>query len=102
MDEHLTESISIKTLSAIANVSTNTLERHFMKCFGISPMALLKKKRLIESTKYLKSGDSVSDAALKSGFSDYSNYIQLFRRQFGVTPLGFKKNIAKMQADTQK
>jgi AraC-like DNA-binding protein len=39
-------------------------------------------------------GDTVTEAALKSGFSDYSNYIQLFKKQFGMTPLQYKKNLS--------
>ena len=39
----------------------------------------------------LRDGDMVADAAAKSGFSDYSNYIQLFKKQFGMTPLQYKK-----------
>jgi AraC-like DNA-binding protein len=67
------------------------LERHFKKALGVTPFAMLRKKRLIASTAHLRNGETVTEAALKSGFSDYSNYIQLFRKQFGVTPLQYKK-----------
>lgn len=91
MDEHLTEDISIQCLAAAANVSANTLERYFKDALGITPFAMLRKKRLIHSMKYLRNGASVSEAAMQSGFADYSNYIQLFRKQFGMTPLQYKK-----------
>lgn len=92
MDSHLLEEIDVKTLSKISNVSVNTLERHFKETLNMTPFMMLRKKRLIASMDYLRKGDSVSFAALKSGFSDYSNYIQLFRKQFGITPLQYKKN----------
>ena len=91
IDNHLTEDISIDMLSKVCSVSQNTLERHFKSSFGISPFVALKKKRLIASLEYLREGYSVSEASIKSGFSDYSNYIQLFRKQFGLTPLQYKK-----------
>lgn len=91
MEEHLTEKINITDICDFCNVSVNTLERHFKEALGISPFSMLRKKRLIESLQYLRYDNSVSDAALKSGFSDYSNYIQLFRKQFGMTPLKYKK-----------
>ncbi len=91
MDEHLVEDISVETLSAACNVSVNTLERHFKEAIGVTPFAMLRKKRLIASMEYLRNGKTVTEAALKSGISDYSNYIQLFRKQFGVTPLQYKK-----------
>lgn len=92
MDDHLVEEIDIQTLSVVCNVSVSTLERHFKDTFNATPRAVLRKKRLIVSMEYLRSGEPVTEAALKSGFSDYSNYIQLFRKQFGITPLKYKKN----------
>lgn len=91
MDEHLTYDIEIEALSNFCNVSVNTLERHFKKALGLTPLATLRKKRLISSMEFLRNGDSITDAAIKSGFSDYSNYIQIFRKQFGFTPLQYKK-----------
>lgn len=92
MDDHLTEEISVKMLSSLCNVSVNTLERYFRDALDTSPFAMLRKKRLVASMEHLRNGDMVSEAAAKSGFSDYSNYIQLFRKQFGITPLRYKKN----------
>ena len=92
MDNHLTEDMSVDELSGACNVSINTLERHFKETLGVSPIALLRKKRLIASMEHLRNGSSVTEAAFKSGFSDYSNYIQLFRKQFKITPLQYKKN----------
>lgn len=93
MDAHLVEDFNVKTLSAACNVSVNTLERHFKETFGVAPSAMLRKKRLISSMEFLRNGETVTNAAIKSGFSDYSNYIQLFRKQFGLTPLQYKKKI---------
>ncbi len=93
MEEHLVEDFDSHALAAACNVSVNTLERHMKETLGITPFAMLRKKRLIASLAWLREGDSVTEAALKSGFSDYSNYIQLFRKQFGFTPLQYKKKI---------
>ena len=91
IDAHFKEDISIVTLSQACSVSVNTLERHFKESLGATPFAMLRKKRLITSLENLRNGGSVTDAAFQSGFSDYSNYIQLFRKQFGLTPLQYKK-----------
>ena len=91
MDDHLVENFDVKTLSAFCNISVNTLERHFTEALGDTPFAMLRKKRLIASMELLRNGESVTESALKSGFSDYSNYIKLFRKQFGFTPLQYKK-----------
>lgn len=91
MDEHLTEPLDIRGLSRDCGVSINTLERHFRDALGLTPMAMLRKKRLIASLEILRSGGTVSEAAMGCGFSDDSGYIQHFRKQFGLTPLQYKK-----------
>ena len=93
MDEHLTEELDVEQIAKEANVSVNTLERHLKEALGTTPFAMLRKKRLFSSLLALRGGDTVTEAALKSGFSDYSNYIQLFKKQFGMTPLQYKKNL---------
>ncbi len=94
MDGHLMEELDIATLAGACNVSVNTLERHFKETFQMTPFGMLRRKRLFASLEYLRGGASVAEAASESGFSDYSNYIQLFRKQFGITPLRYKKKFA--------
>jgi len=96
MDEHLSEDLSMETVATVCNVSLNTLERHFKEAMGLSPFATLRRKRLIASLEHLRKGDSVAECAYKCGFSDYSNYIQLFRKQFGLTPLQYKKKFVSL------
>lgn len=91
MDRNLRQELDLNTLAAEGSVSVNTLQRHFKDSLGVSPMVMLRNKRLFTSMMYLKSGSSVTEAALSSGFSDYSNYIQLFKKQFGMTPGQYKR-----------
>ena len=92
MDEHLCEAIDAEALAKCSFVSVNTLERHFKEYLSTTPFAMLRKKRLINSSMLLRLGYSVSEACERSGFSDYSNYIASFRSFFGITPLKYKKN----------
>ncbi|MBQ8345132.1 MAG: helix-turn-helix transcriptional regulator [Clostridia bacterium] len=95
MDEHVREHICMKELAREAHVSLNTLERHFSELFGMSPLSYLKKKRLAFAASVLFEGGSVLEACTESGFSDYSNFIRLFRENYGMTPLQYKKKVAK-------
>jgi len=90
MDQNLAQELDIQMLARKCHVSVNTLERHFRESLGITPFAAIRRKRLFVSMMYLRKGESVTAAARKSGFSDYSNYIQLFRKQFGITPGQYK------------
>lgn len=93
-DDHLDEDLDVRSLAKVCHVSVNTLERHFKESFGELPIAAIRKKRLIASMMLLRNGESVTDAARKCGFPDYSNYIQLFRKRFGMTPGKYKKMLA--------
>ena len=93
MDKNLSEEITIEEIAKNSFVSVNSLERHFKKQLLATPFQILRKKRLFMSLQYLREGLSVSEAGLKSGFYDYSNYIQLFKKQFSITPLQYKLNI---------
>ena len=91
MDEHLTDDLDICTLAKAAYVSVNTLERHFRQALKDTPFHILRKKRLFAATRLLRMGSSVYDAASKSGFPDYSHFIVLFRKHFGMTPSQYRK-----------
>lgn len=95
MDRHLAEDIRSHHIAAACCISVSTLERRFKTALNASPMTVLRKKRLAASTHRLAAGDSVVEASLNSGFSDYSHYVQLFKKQYGITPLQYKKNNLK-------
>ena len=64
--------------------------RLFKEHLNTTPKTYLESKRLVHSQILLKEGKSVLDACMESGFPDYSNYIRLFKRRFGVTPKQYK------------
>ena len=85
--------ISIHSLAKEANVSLNTLERHFTEFLHTTPSIYIRKKRLANSVKLLSMGCSITEAGSKSGFVDCSSFIALFKKTYGTTPLQYKKNI---------
>ena len=85
--------ISVADIAKGANVSVNTLERHFLKVLNCTPSEYIKKKRLANAAKLLTKGFSVTETSEKSGFSDYSYFISIFKKTYGVTPLKYRKSI---------
>ncbi|MBR5192323.1 MAG: helix-turn-helix domain-containing protein [Clostridia bacterium] len=67
-------------------ISKTSLIRLFKKHLHTTPKLYLETKKLAYSRILLKHGESVLDACFLSGFSDYSNYIRLFRKRFNITP----------------
>ncbi|MBQ8283517.1 MAG: helix-turn-helix domain-containing protein [Clostridia bacterium] len=67
-------------------ISPSTLHRLFRVHLHTSPKLYLETKRLAYSRQLLKGGHSVLSACMQTGFSDYSNYIRLFKKRFSMTP----------------
>lgn len=84
---------SINSLSYFSDkyfISQSTLNRLFRTHLRTSPKSFLETKRLVYSRRLLKKGESVLSACMQSGFTDYSNYIRLFKQRFGVTPKQYR------------
>ena len=83
--------ITVSQLADEVHVSINTLERYFKNNIGMTPTDYIRQKRLSLSAVLLTKGYSVRDACEMSGFPDYSHFIALFKKNFGMTPLKYKK-----------
>lgn len=91
INRNYTAPISIGQLAKTHFISVNTLERQFRAHLGVTPSEYLRQKRLAHAAGLLKQQHSVSAAAAESGFADASQFIALFKKQFGMTPLQYKK-----------
>lgn len=90
INNNFTQKISVQDIAKGAHVSVNTLERHFNDFFNISPYSYIQKKRLANGAKLLSEGYSVTEVSERCGFSDYSYFISLFKKTYGITPYKYK------------
>lgn len=83
------------TLEELASVSGCTKEhlcRSFKKYLGVSPTAYLNAKRLNYAANLLLHSDQkVIDVAYTSGFQSLSRFYHAFKKEFGVSPLEYRK-----------
>ncbi|MBQ8351618.1 MAG: AraC family transcriptional regulator [Clostridia bacterium] len=91
--ENFTKIDRLEYLTETYFISQSTLGRLFRTYLHTTPKQYLETKRLACSRILLKQGYSVYDACTASGFSDYSNYIRLFRRRFGMTPKQYQSSL---------
>ena len=91
--ENFASEITVKMLSALAHVTENTLTRHFNASIGMSPYEYIRNLRFSYSVALLEKGMSVTEAAVSSGFSDYSHFISAFKKRYGKTPLQLQKEM---------
>ena len=91
IEKNLSQHLTVKDMAKNAHVSINTLERHFKNWLYISPYEYLNQKRLARACILLSEGINVQITCDSCGFSDYSHFIMLFKKQFGITPLQYQK-----------
>lgn len=89
--ENLGNAFTVSDTARAAHISVNTLERRFLEVLKTTPSSYIKSRRLARAAELLPVCNSVGEVCEKCGFQDYSNFICVFRKQFGITPLKYKK-----------
>ncbi len=91
MNDNYAENISLEELARIAKFSPFYLNRAFRKQIGIPPHAYQTQIRIQKAKALLKSNLSISQVAVKTGFSSQSHFGWHFKRVMGVTPKQYVK-----------
>ena len=80
IDEKYTENLSVKTIAKMLYVSPSTLAHKFSKELNMSVYRYITKKRLSAVRESVRQGESLTQAALNNGFSDYSCFYRLQKK----------------------
>lgn len=92
VDEHLTEQISLASMSRSLNYSSKYISLQFKRHTGLSLREYILEQKIGRAKKLLLAGNSVSDAGEGAGFGDYSNFIRSFKKQVGMPPGRYRKD----------
>ena len=94
MEAHLDESLTIPALSRRACLSATTFKAGFRRLYGLPVHAWLRQRRMERAAELLRSSSlSVLGVAQSVGYSSASQFTAAFRRQYGVTPVQYRKNV---------
>ena len=94
MEEHLDEPLTISTLSRRACLSATTFKAGFRRLYGLPVHAWLRQRRMERAAELLRSSSlSVLGVAQSVGYGSASQFTAAFRRQYGVTPAQYRKNV---------
>ena len=94
MEEHLDEVLTIPVLSRRACLSATTFKEGFRQLYGLPVHAWLRKRRMERAAELLHTpGSSLEGVAKAVGYSSVSQFAAAFRRQYGVTPGRYRKNV---------
>ncbi len=93
INEHLSEELSLDQIAEHFYVSKFYLSKRFKQYTGLSIYQYIMKKRLTVARNMLADGVPVIDACNRCGFSDYSNFLKAFKREFTCTPTSYVKQL---------
>jgi AraC-like DNA-binding protein len=92
MKDHLDEDISLDTLSRVCHISSFHFLRLFKDTYEATPLQYLTRLRLKKACRLLKTTKRpVGLIMISCGFGNQSSFIRLFKKEFSVTPLVFRK-----------
>jgi LacI family transcriptional regulator len=87
------QKMNVDDVAAQAGYCRRLLEQRFAKILGRSPAAEIKRVRVELALQLLQTTNMrISDVAEKSGFTTAEYMATVFRKEFGVAPLSFRRN----------
>jgi AraC family transcriptional regulator len=91
MNVHLSENISLATISDELGISQYYFCRLFKQSTGMTPHAYLIQQRVERSKQLLRLKEySMLDIAIECGFANPSHFAKWFRRYTGISPKQFR------------
>ena len=92
INEHFRQQISAADIAAAAGFSPNYLSRKFREAAGIGVHDYLVFIRLRSAAfELISTDDSVTDIALRNGFSDSNYFKDVFKKKYSMTPREYRK-----------
>ncbi len=96
IDSHVAAPVLVADLCALVQRSEAHFSRSFKRTFGESPHVFLVRRRVELATHYmLTTSASLSDIALRCGFSDQAHLCKHFRQLVGQTPAAWRRAITQ-------
>lgn len=88
--DHLTEDLSVDTLSKTFFLSRYYLMHRFKDVTGYTLHQYISQKRLLLAGELIRSGTPVMKAAETAGYSEYSTFLRAFQNTFHMSPKEFR------------
>lgn len=97
LDEHYAENVPLHELARLTRLSPYHLNRSFCRKVGMPPHAYQLQMRIARAKSALRTGSSIVQVAMASGFADQSHFTRVFKRLVGDTPAQFWSNRKNVQ-----
>ena len=95
IEVHLTDDLSLESISDYAGVSDYHFRTVFFHLSGMTLNEYVKNRKLSEANKDLLSGEKVTDVAFKYGYQSIDGFTRAFKKWCGFLPSDvIKKGLA--------
>ncbi len=91
INEHFTEDINVQSISHLFNMSESSLSHTFRNYVNKGVYEYILYKRIIYARELMFTTDSLTEIAFKCGFTDYSNFLRVFKKQTGHSPKEYRQ-----------
>lgn len=95
IDANLARRITLSETAEHFFVSASTISHLFQKQLGVPFYRCVVQRKLIHAKNQILSGASLRETAETCGFSDYSSFFRMFKKEYGVSPKAFKAENSK-------
>ena len=92
------DDIDMEHVAAALSLSRKQLRTRVMAITGLTPVAYVLQVRLNYARRMIAADNtSLTEIASKCGFQNLSHFSKVFKQQFGVSPMQYRKNIDDVQ-----
>jgi AraC-like DNA-binding protein/quercetin dioxygenase-like cupin family protein len=92
IENHLEQPLRIEDLAAQAGTCARSLQRHFLRAFGASPVGYVNRLRVEKASELLLKTDmNITEVAGAVGIDDSNYFSRLFHRLAGTSPSDYRQ-----------
>lgn len=94
MSDHISDTISLKSLCVFLGTNRNKLSKNFKLEFGVGPLTWLRIHRMQTAAyQLIKTEKRIIYIALSVGYQDANNFSTSFKKLNGHSPSGYRKKM---------
>ncbi len=93
--EHFREELTLESVSDALHISKYHISHLFSNKMKVGFCSFINSLRISEACRMLKKGESVTDAALSSGFPSVRTFNRIFRAEYDMSPTEYVRAQSK-------
>lgn len=96
---YLAPNLSLGMLSSHIGVPANYVSQTLNAFIGMSFFDYINRERVLHTqSELIETNDTVLNIAINTGFNSRSSFYKAFKRETGLTPIAYRKKMAKKEA----